>query len=59
MIARLGQVLFWAGCIFAALFALFAILAVSREPETAIFFFVCGVVFWLIGRAILYVLAAK
>jgi hypothetical protein len=63
MTERLGNVLYWAGCIIAALLAAGAAWVAWTEAREerdlffAIFIFTPAVVAWLLGRACRYVLA--
>jgi hypothetical protein len=63
MIARLGNVLYWAGCVLAALIAGFGAIAAFQEtwnPWGS--FIVCAMVaavVWIIGRICRYVLAGR
>lgn len=70
MLARLGQVLYWVACGVAALCAAWALFAFgiiltggSADPMVtglyAAKWAVGAIGVWLVGRAILYVLAAK
>ena len=61
MAARLGNVLYWMGCILAALILIcFQILASNENPYSwglASFGLAFAVVSWLAGRALRYILA--
>jgi len=59
-LARLGEVLYWLGCIVAvALIGLAAwILIADAQVGTAIVFGALGVIAWLIGRVCKYALTA-
>lgn len=62
MAERLGVVLYWAGCILAAVLAAGAIWVLSvdwdnRDPFFAAFVFSPAVIAWLLGKACRYVLA--
>jgi len=62
MVARLGQVLYWAGCGVAIILVIAAVLIIRGDHADVPFgLFVggCGVLFWLLGRACLYVLAGR
>jgi hypothetical protein len=57
MVARLSNVLYWVGCIVAALIvALFQVLA-FQEPQYEWGMAISGLAPWLIGRALRYILA--
>lgn len=60
MIERLGQVLYWTGCVFAALIFVGGALVARTEtynPWGVFFVFaVAAVVVWVIGRGVRYVL---
>jgi hypothetical protein len=66
MLARFGQVLYWAACGVAALVFLIGLAGALREGEgpigslvlSAAVAVVAGVI-WLIGRALLYILSNK
>jgi hypothetical protein len=61
MLDRLGNVLYWAGCIAAGLTVLLGlILMQDMQDEKAvvfIFFVVVAAGFWLVGRALQYILS--
>jgi hypothetical protein len=64
MLARLGNVLYWTGCLLGILLVSAAVafysLAAGERAEIVLFsalFIGLGVVVWLIGRACRYVLA--
>jgi membrane protease YdiL (CAAX protease family) len=64
MFERLGQVLYWIGSALAALFivgSVFAAIHESNGQNWLVFFFfiVIGVLFWLAGRALKYILSGK
>jgi hypothetical protein len=66
MAGRIGNVLYWLGCALAALtiaagVALYVSEGQSRSDGIGIFigFLVAAAVVWVIGRALLYVLAAR
>jgi hypothetical protein len=66
MAARIGNVLYWLGCILAALtaaagVAVYAVEGHGRGDGIGILigFLVAAIIPWLIGRALLYVLAAR
>jgi hypothetical protein len=64
MLARLGNVLYWAGCAFAILsvgLAVFMALSPGAYNPVSMVVFgaVIGVVLWLMGRACRYVLAGR
>jgi multisubunit Na+/H+ antiporter MnhG subunit len=63
MVARLGNALYWAGCVLAILIIGFGILAFFNDPIAArrpglvmVVTATSSVVIWLVGRAIHYVL---
>lgn len=63
MIARLGNVLYWTGCVFAVLIAVGGALIARNETynpggEFALFALTAAVV-WVIGRACRYILAGR
>jgi hypothetical protein len=65
-LGRFGQVLYWAGCGFAALFFCFAVLgvldatAVGKTPSAlSVLLIVASGLSWVVGRACLYVLAGR
>jgi hypothetical protein len=60
MAARLGQVLYWAGCVLAILTIVIGVYLSWYERdawEMRAIVFVIAALFWLIGRACRYVLA--
>ena len=67
MAAKLGQVIYWACCVIAAMLIAFPILAIPYnwiegaplQPQYVMlgFFALADIVIWLIGRATKYVLA--
>ena len=59
MLARLGIVLYWAGCLLAAclLLSAGALFWNGENWQAVVLIAAVGVVFWLIGRACRYVLA--
>ena len=61
--ARLGQVIYWGASGVAVLLALLAIFEFTRAspdaPFLGIVFGVIGIGVWLVGRAIVYVLAGR
>lgn len=58
MVERLGNVLYWLGCGFAALsLVLGAVVAVAESPVALIAGGVFAIGAWLLGRAARYVLA--
>jgi hypothetical protein len=57
MLARLGDVLYWAGCLIAAAFIGLELHA--RNPSDWLFVISFSVVMWLLGRAARYVLAGR
>lgn len=64
--ARLGNVLYWTGCVFALIIVGCGVLGVALEPgnnnETWIVIMITAVfaaVVWVIGRACRYVLAGR
>jgi hypothetical protein len=66
MAGRIGNVLYWLGCILAALtvaagVAMYAVEGHSRSDGIGVFigFLVAAVIPWMMGRALLYVLAAR
>jgi hypothetical protein len=64
MAGRIGNVLYWLGCIVAGLLVLVGIAGYFADSSSSAIFvlgfcFVCALVSWLIGRALLYVLAAR
>lgn len=63
MIGRLANVLYWAGCGVAAVFALcVAMVAISPGSDAVLYgavYAFCGVAAWLFGRACRYVLAGR
>lgn len=63
MAARLGLVIYWAGCILAGLLVLFGMYAASVEPHGAVGIMVgaggAAAVAWLLGRAVRFVLAGN
>jgi hypothetical protein len=66
MAARIGNVLYWLGCIVAALIVMGGIAVYVVEGHgrsdgigVTIGFFVVAFIAWLIGRALLYVLSAR
>ncbi len=66
MAARIGNVIYWLGCIIAGLIALAGVCVYAMEgyyrndgiPVTAAFF-IAAVVPWLVGRAGKYILAGR
>ena len=63
MVARLGNVIYWAACGAAVLnffYWVWLALTAHVEPTTTIIFgAIISLVVWLIGRAALYILAGK
>jgi hypothetical protein len=63
VVARLGQVLYWAACGLAALIAATGAYILMTGPENdrgaSVGMMGSSVVVWLIGRACLYVLAGR
>jgi hypothetical protein len=65
MLARLGRVLYWIGCSFAALFAIGAVVAIvaNRASDDSWIMFIAMVAVaaavWSVGRACRYVLASE
>jgi hypothetical protein len=62
MLVRLGEVLYWAGCLMALmLFGTLVYLGFEGNNPTAVFLFsaIISLPFFLIGRAALYVLAGR
>jgi hypothetical protein len=64
MVARLGQVLYWAACAIAVFWLILGLFGVftreTLEPWNDIPVFIGGaILIWLIGRAVRYVLAGK
>ena len=63
MLARLGHVLYWAGCLLAVPPLILGVMVLAdRKPDAWMglgFYTVVAVVIWLIGRACKYVLAGK
>jgi hypothetical protein len=66
MSARIGNVIYWFGCVITGLTAMMGIYVYvmdghSRSDGVVVTagFFAAALVFWLIGRAVLYVLSAK
>jgi hypothetical protein len=64
MLARLGQVFYWAACAFATLLLGFGVYAYSNGTggdrwTPLIFFWLVGFAVWVLGRAVLYILTAK
>jgi hypothetical protein len=64
VIARLGNVLYWAGCSFGMLFAIGGIAAALHESSgfswlVLLFFLGLALLAWLAGRACRYVLAGR
>lgn len=65
MAARLGEVIYWAGCLFGALFVVAAVYVYAVDPGSRDGQFLAalvggfGVACWLIGRAAKYVLAGR
>lgn len=61
MAARLGNVLYWLGCVCAALFAaIVAIIAIDPGRDAQVFmalFAMCALLSWVVGRALRYILA--
>ena len=61
MVARLGNVLYWLGCIIAGLSVLCLMLLIATPGQNAWYYaplyFWIGVGAWLIGRACRYVLS--
>jgi hypothetical protein len=60
MLERLGNVLYWTGCGAAGLTALVGFLVVHKDHSDAgefIFFAVVAGGFWLVGRALQYILS--
>jgi hypothetical protein len=63
MIARLGNVLYWTGCIFAVLIASGGALMAHNDTFNpggilTLFLVIAGIV-WAVGRACLYILAGR
>lgn len=66
MLARLGDVLYWLGCIIAAVVTAtggFIWFVEGRNRADGLimfsFFIICAIAVWLIGRACRYVFAAR
>jgi len=66
MAARIGNVIYWLGCIIAGLtvmagVAVYIVEGHSRSDGVVVTagFFITAFVFWLVGRAMRYVLAAR
>lgn len=65
MAARIGNVIYWFGCAVAALAVLAGLAEYFAEGNRSdgiavtVGFFVAALIFWLIGRAVLYILAAR
>lgn len=64
MVARLGDVLYWLGCIIAGLFGILILISLiwgtgTTEPFGVILFGVAAVIIWTIGRACRYVMAGR
>lgn len=59
MIGRLGNVLYWTGCVFAVLVPVFAFLAEGQDWEVLSLGGLIGLGVWLIGRALRYVLTGR
>ena len=62
MLARLGDVLYWAGCLIGGLLVINVIwsyIETQRYSRDDLFIVGVGVVCWLIGRACRYVLAGR
>jgi hypothetical protein len=62
MLARLGEVLYWAGCLLAALLVAAAIAYYNFEDIKLVELLILiglAVIVWMIGRACRYVLAGR
>jgi hypothetical protein len=63
MLARLGNVLYWAGCLLAVPLLIFCVIVfvqgTPNDRPALGFLTLAAVVIWLIGRACKYVLAGK
>jgi hypothetical protein len=60
LLARLGVVLYWLGCLFAVgLLIIGGATLYDQDYRAAGFIAASGVGFWLIGRACMYVLAGR
>jgi hypothetical protein len=63
MPARLGDVLYWSGCVVAGCLALVAFVAARNANDTGIIvgvvFAVSALIAWIVGRACRYVLAGR
>lgn len=63
MLARLGNVIYWASCGASALAFLAALAVVmgpgDEAPKWIMIYILSGIGIWLAGRAIRYILAAK
>lgn len=66
MIGRLGNVLYWLGCIIAGLIAILAVYAYIMEGHSksdglglTVAFFVAALVAWIFGWACRYILAGR
>ena len=66
MIARLGNVIYWAACVIAALFVAYAVFLYATAPSarhgapgTAAMATLAAVAVWAIGRACRYIMACR
>jgi hypothetical protein len=66
MAGRIGNVLYWFGCIVAGLIAVAGMAVYLAEGHSrsdgigvTVGFFIAAFIAWLIGRALLYVLSAR
>jgi hypothetical protein len=61
MLARIGNVIYWAGCAFAGLVGLMTLPAAIEHPDwgTALSLVFMVFLIWLPGRAVLYILAGR
>ncbi len=61
MIARLGNVLYWAACGAAVLLGALGAFEffVHKDSEAIVVFAVLGLLVWLVGRACRYILAGR
>ena len=59
MVVRLGNVLYWAACILAALVAAFSLVVWQYDWANLALGGAIGLGVWLVGRALRYVLAGR
>jgi hypothetical protein len=62
MLARLVDVIYWGGCVLAALWLVYCLLIMSDDGysmQILLIALVGSALIWLVGRAIRYVLAGK